>query len=165
MCPATALDGILPEPRTKLDRLATLRRFRDGAFAERKGLGPWWTVLQRNAPALVRALADDPDLRADAAGLLDAAVAALDGAPAAFGPKEVAQAAQVARTLAQRTRSRRLRIDARRAADVLTDASFRRATGIHGVLDALAADPPSRRYPGTTPTPSDRAARSRRGPS
>lgn len=165
VCPATALDGILPPPRTKLDRLATLRRFRDGAFAERKGLGPWWTVLQRNAPALVRALADDPDLRADAAGLLDAAVAALDGAPAAFGAKQAAQAAEVARTLAQHTRSRRLRIDAQRAADVLTDARFRRATGLHDVLDALASDPPSRRYPGTTPTPSARAARSRRSPS
>ena len=160
VCPATALDGILPAPKRTLDRLAALRRFRDGAFAEQPGLAPWFTVLQRNAPAVVRVLTADPDLRSDAASLLDAAVTALDGEPSAFGAREADAASRLARTLAERTRSRRLRIDARRAADALADHRFRRAGSIHDVLAGLAADPPSRRYPGTTTAPPDTTARS-----
>ena len=68
--------------------------------------------------------------------------------------------AELARTLAERTRSRRLRIDARRAADALADHRFRRAGSIHDVLAGLAANPPSRRYPGTTTAPPDTTARS-----
>jgi len=106
VCPATALNAILPHDprRADLDRLSTLRAFQDKGFRDHPGLHPWWQVLQRNALALAGALADT-------------------------------------------THSRRLRVDALRAADLLQDKHFRQARDVDAVIAALAASPPSRRRP------------------
>lgn len=144
VCPARALDGVFTAEngRAKGGRLDGLRAFRDGTFRNFEGLDQWWQVLQRNAPAVVRALYGDDSLRGDARSLFDATAAALGGERSAFGSEQVQQATRVADALARSTRSRRLRVDAMRAVDTLQTIS---ACDVDGVAAALAASPPSRR--------------------
>jgi len=141
-CPADALDDIFGSGTGSADDLARLRAFRDGPFRERAGLQEWWKVLQRNTPAVALLLRGDDGLRRESAALFHSMAGALGSKGSSFGQDELREAARIADVLAEKTRSRRLRIDALRAADALRSI---RASSIDEAIGSLAAIAPARR--------------------
>lgn len=106
------------ERGTSLD-LDALRKFRDGAYRELPGLASWWRLAERNTPAIALALARKPELREQAATLLRYASENCNDAEAGLDPEHLRLAVKVLDELSASTRSRRLRIDASRAAEVI----------------------------------------------
>ena len=109
-----------PEVRKGLHAdLEALRRFRDGPYRDLPGLAAWWRLAERNSPAIALALARNSELREKAAALLSYAADTCNDLDAMLDPKHLQLAADVLGELAASTRSRRLRIDASRAAEVV----------------------------------------------
>lgn len=100
--------------------LDALRRFRDGTYAQHPGLASWWRLAERNSPAIAVALARSPELRERVGALLDHAAAIANDPEARLDAAQLKVASEVLGELASSTRSRRLRIDASRAAEVVT---------------------------------------------
>jgi hypothetical protein len=96
-----------------------LRRFRDGPYRELPGLAAWWRLAERNTASVALALTRSPELRDQAASLLAYASEICLDPEAKLDPAVLKQASEVLTRLAGSTRSRRLRIDASRAADVV----------------------------------------------
>jgi len=104
---------------TRFD-VEALRKFRDGPYREHPGLAAWWRLAERNTAAVGLAMARSPELRDEAASLFAYAAETCHDADAQLDPKVLARASDLLTRLSGATRSRRLRIDARRAADVVT---------------------------------------------
>jgi hypothetical protein len=99
--------------------LEALRAFRDGPYRELPGLAAWWRLAERNSPAIALALARNGELREKAAALLRYAAETSGNLDDQLDPKHLQLAAEVLTELADTTRSRRLRVDASRAAEVV----------------------------------------------
>lgn len=142
MCPAellqAILDELLGESPTDLDRL---RDFRDGTFRQHEGLLPWWRMLERNTPALSLLFVRDTKLARAAAELWRFATTVVADLESPIDVRRLEAAAQLAREVSRRTRSRRLRVDAARAGDLLP--LVRGRTG-RDVITALARFEPAR---------------------
>ncbi len=95
-----------------------MRSFRDSRFGPDNYLQRWWDVAERNTPHLMYALERDPELKKSGAALLQG-VGDLLGNPRA--PLDMEQLGHMERLLRalHASGSRRARIDASRALDVL----------------------------------------------
>ena len=144
ICSADALqdlfDELFPAQAGHSD-LSSIRNLRDGAFREIAGLNDWWRVLQRNSPAVIQLLRKEPTLRRPALELFTYAKTMAENMDSPLNPEKVVMAASLARSLGLNTRSRRLRIDAQRAADIL--GTIKAATIQEG-LRKLASQKPAR---------------------
>jgi hypothetical protein len=139
MCPAEVLqailDGLIGGPPTDLDHLRT---FRDGPFRQHLGLMPWWQALERNTPALTLLLRREPELARAAAELWRYVTTAAVDLDRPFDRLRALDAAKLALEVSQQTRSRRLRIDAARAADLLPSVQGRTGGEALAVLARLS---------------------------
>jgi len=144
ICSADALqelfDELFPAQAGHSD-LSSLRNLRDGAFRQITGLNDWWRILQRNTPAIIQLLHKEPALRKPALELFTYAKTMAENMDAPLNPEKVTMAASLARSLGSNTRSRRLRIDALRAADIL--GTLKAATVQEGLRN-LASQKPAR---------------------
>lgn len=104
---------------TRFD-IDSLRRFRDGPYRDHPGLAAWWRLAERNTAAVALAMAREPELRDEAASLLAYAAETCHDPDAELDPKVLGRALELLTRLSGTTRSRRLRIDASRAADVVS---------------------------------------------
>ncbi len=144
ICPADALQAVFNElfsTKAEQSDLSSLRALRDGAFREITGLNDWWRLLERNSPAVIQLLRKEPKLRKPAFELFTYVKTLEANMDSPLDPKKVLLAASVARSLGETTRSRRLRIDAERAASILDN--LRAATIAEG-LHKLAEQKPGR---------------------
>jgi hypothetical protein len=148
MCPADVLQELFDAffGRASRPDLDSLRRFRDAEFRMKPGLLPWWRTLERNTPALTLLLRREPQLRDTARDLFVYSTVAVSNMEQPLDEGKIRQAAKLAREISQRTQSRRLRIDAARAADLLPGV---RGTKVRDGLTALAALEPARNPHGT----------------
>lgn len=120
ICPAEVLQEILDSALggagTDLDNL---RRFRDDVVRKQPGLDSWWRTLQRNTPALALLLRRSPELRRSAAQVWQEFNLSIRDPDSPLQAGQLRRATALALKISQETGSRRLRIDAARAADLL----------------------------------------------
>ncbi len=121
MCPADVLQAFFDalfggDSRRELDGL---RRFRDAELPEHPGLVSWWRITERNLPAVTLLLRREEALRETARDLFRYATSAASNLDQPLDEARIGQAARLAREVSRLTSSRRLRIDAGRAADLL----------------------------------------------
>lgn len=142
ICPAEALEDFFEAlfgADSREMRLRQLRRFRDGPFRDHPQLQSWWTIIERNMPAFVHVLRKDPDLRLVARQVLSGVCAAAADLTSPLDHQLVETAAKLASDTSRRTRSRRLRIDAARGADLLN--SVRGNTGREVLMEMERFEP------------------------
>jgi hypothetical protein len=99
-------------------------------------------MLEKNIPAIIMLLRADSKLLEPAMKIFAFAKNLPTDPDVKLDNKTVAAAVKLARTVASRTSSRRLRIDANKAADVLESSRARTA---HDLLMHLATNEPTRR--------------------
>lgn len=149
-CPANALDNLLSPlgARSSLD-LDRMRKIRDGRFRAFPGVEKWWGLAERNLPEAIRILSEDEQLRGRAAELAKVATDFVERPDASISADQLKQLDAFFGTLAERSTSRRLRIDASRAQEAARLLTRGRSDG---VLKFLATTPPAR-HPAERVTP------------
>jgi hypothetical protein len=98
--------------------LGPLRSFRDNEYRRLPGLARWFQLLERHTPRLIYMLAKNKDLRDSARALLEWAPKVIQEGNTPIGKEQLHHAERLLLAL-RRYSSRRARIDASRALDVL----------------------------------------------
>jgi hypothetical protein len=152
-CPADAVNSLLGVDKrmhrvTKESResrirvhLERLHAFRDGAYRDMPGIECWWRLAERNVAEVARLLIVNPELREQMHEVLAYASEAVDNLDAPVDEERLESITRLMRRLADETRSRRLRMDATRSADVIPAL---RAKSVREAARTLAAIEPAR---------------------
>ncbi|MFT4217072.1 MAG: hypothetical protein QM619_07800 [Micropruina sp.] len=142
-CPANALDNLFSSVNSSssldLDRM---RKIRDDRLRKFPGVDKWWGLAERNLPEAVRILSEDAELRGQAEKLMQVVTDAVDQPDADVSDDQLKELDVFFGALAERSVSRRLRIDARRAQEATRLVTRGRADG---VLKFLGTFSPARR--------------------
>jgi len=120
-----------------------MRSFRDREVGGTR-LQQWWSLAERSTPQLVYALRQDPQLAESAAALLRDIPQALENRAAPLSEEDVIHARRILQRLRE-VGSRRARIDASRALDVLGHLQGR---SVREAVEFLSSV-----HPGRTPRP------------
>lgn len=152
-CPANALDNLFssfssPGTGSGLD-LDRMRKVRDGRLRAFPGVEKWWGLAERNLPEAIRILGEDAQLRGSAEELARVATDFVERPDAGISADQLKQLDAFFGALAERSTSRRLRIDASRAQEAARLLTRGRSDA---VLKFLAATPPAR-HPNDPGTP------------
>ncbi len=141
-CPADALDNLFSSlgARSSLD-LDRMRKIRDGRLRSFPGVEKWWALAERNLPEAIRILSEDQELRGRAEELARVATDFVERPDASISADQLKQLDTFFGALAERSTSRRLRIDASRAQEATRLLTRARSDS---VLKFLAATTPAR---------------------
>lgn len=141
-CPADALDNLFSSlgARSGLD-LDRMRKIRDGRFRSFPGVEKWWALAERNLPEAIRILSEDQELRGRAEELARVATDFVERPDASISADQLKQLDTFFGALAERSTSRRLRIDASRAQEATRLLTRARSDS---VLKFLATTTPAR---------------------
>jgi hypothetical protein len=120
--------------------LTAMRDYRRAEFSKTAGVRRWWALAERHAPQVAIAVAADPTLRATLGRLLEAMPALLKNRNTVL-PKSFADDAQKVLDALRKNGSRRARIDASRASDMLQRLGGKT---MKAALDLLDRTPPAR---------------------
>lgn len=142
-CPADALDNLFSSlgARSSLD-LDRMRKIRDGRLRSFPGVEKWWALAERNLPEAIRILSEDQELRGRAEELARVATDFVERPDASISADQLKQLDTFFGALAERSTSRRLRIDASRTQEATRLLTRARSDS---VLKFLAATTPARR--------------------
>jgi len=123
-----------------------MRDYRRAEFSKTAGVRRWWALAERHAPQVAIAVAADPSLRATLGRLLEAMLGLLKNRNTVLSKSFAAEAQKVLDAL-HKNGSRRARIDASRASDMLQRLGGKTMKAALDLLDRT----PSARHPVASP--------------